>query len=92
MLNNNICGIIILGHKNDNGRINTDDYLSDIEEIIKVSNGFSNYYNRMLNSGIGTIYGWLGMIVNINLWRKFIKNPTSFFPEKKLCAECSTYY
>ena len=64
------------------GNINIDAYLSDIDAMKKVSNGFASRSNGIFKGAIGDIDGWLVRVVRPNLFRNFIKNPTDFFQKR----------
>ena len=68
------------------GRINMDDYLSNIEAMAQVSTGFSIRSDIVLLCAIGALDGWLVRIIAPSWWTDSIKNKMNFFSRKGFYA------
>ena len=68
------------------GEINIEDYLNDVSEMEKVSQGFSTRSNGILIGAIGAIDGWLVMISKPTLFRDVQPNATAFYSRKGFYA------
>ena len=73
------------------GGMNIKEYLSNPEELQRVSAGFAKRSNGVLRGAIGVMDGWLVKIVRPSWRLDKIRNVVGFFSQRVLCIECTMH-